>query len=68
MDLYLVSVLIFAAILALWVYRDRKKFKRESIFLLRRTNRGKALLVKIGTSPWDLKWRRVVSSVLCWGN
>jgi membrane-associated protease RseP (regulator of RpoE activity) len=47
---YLLTVLVFAAILAVWVYRDRHKFKRESIFLLRRTQRGRGTLIKIGTS------------------
>jgi hypothetical protein len=50
MDLYLASVLIFASILALWVYRDRRKFKRESILLIRRTQTGRNALIRIGTS------------------
>lgn len=49
LDLYFLSVLLFAAVLAAWVYKDRRKFERESIFLLRRTQRGKELLTKIGT-------------------
>lgn len=50
MDLYLISVLIFVAFLVIIVYRDRKNFTRESIFLLRKTQRGKNLITKIGTS------------------
>ncbi len=46
---YLASVLVFVVVLAGFVYRDRKKFTRESIFLLRRTKRGRNLLIKIGT-------------------
>ncbi len=49
MDWYLVSVLVFAALLAVWVYRDRKKFERDSIFLLRRTKHGRAALTWLGT-------------------
>ncbi len=50
MDLYLVSVLVFVAFLVVFVYKDRRKFTRESIFLLRRTQRGKEFLMWIGTS------------------
>ena len=49
MDWYLVSVIVFIAVLAVLVYRDRRKYKRESILLLRRTQRGKATLVWLGT-------------------
>ncbi|MCD6496081.1 MAG: site-2 protease family protein [Candidatus Aenigmarchaeota archaeon] len=49
MDWYLTSVIVFTVLLAIWVYRDRDKFKRESIFLLRRTKRGRKLLIRIGT-------------------
>jgi membrane-associated protease RseP (regulator of RpoE activity) len=49
MDLYLISVLIFVVILAVLVYKDRKKYTRESIFLLRRTKRGRDLIIKLGT-------------------
>ncbi len=48
MDLYVASVLIFVAILAFLVYRDRKNFTRESIFLLRRTKVGRETIIKIG--------------------
>ncbi len=47
-DWYLVSVLIFAAFLALLVYLDRKNWKRESILLLRKTQKGKAFLIWLG--------------------
>ncbi|MBN1896395.1 MAG: site-2 protease family protein [Candidatus Aenigmarchaeota archaeon] len=50
MDLYLVSVIIFVILLALLVYKDRKSFQRESIFLLRRSKRGRGFLTKIGTT------------------
>ncbi len=48
-DWYLVSVLIFAAFLALFVYLDRKNWKRESVLLLRKTQKGKAFLIWLGT-------------------
>jgi membrane-associated protease RseP (regulator of RpoE activity) len=47
-DWYLVSVLIFAAFLALLVYLDRKSWKRESVLLMRKTQRGKAFLIWLG--------------------
>ena len=46
-DPYFLSVLVFAVILALYIYRDRKKFDRQSIVLLRRTQRGKNFIVKL---------------------
>jgi membrane-associated protease RseP (regulator of RpoE activity) len=48
MDLYLISVLVFACILAVLVWSDRKNFKRESIFLLRRMTFGRSTLVFLG--------------------
>ncbi len=62
---YLSSVLVFAAVLIAWVYRDRSKFKRESIFLLRRTQRGRDTIVKIGTKfPRFWKYVGFVSVVV----
>ncbi|MFH1294929.1 MAG: hypothetical protein ABIH90_03260 [Candidatus Aenigmatarchaeota archaeon] len=49
-DWYLVSVIVFAAILGLVLWKDRKNVKRESIFILRKTKRGRDALIKIGTS------------------
>ena len=49
MDWYLISVLIFVAVLAVLVYKDRRNYKRESILLLRRTKRGREMIIKIGT-------------------
>src|SRR3989344_5532888 len=46
-DPYVISVLIFALLLAIYVYRDRKKFERQSIVLLRRTTRGRNAIIKI---------------------
>ncbi len=52
-DLYTWSVIIFAIILAVYVYFDRRKFERQSIVLLRRTQRGKSSIIRLGT-----KYRR----------
>ncbi len=46
-DPYLLSVIIFAFLLALYVYKGRKKFERQSIVLLRRTTRGRNAIIKI---------------------
>jgi len=48
-DFYLLSVIIFAIILAVIFFLDRKNVKRESILLLRRTKRGKESLIRLGT-------------------
>ncbi len=56
MDWYTVSVLLFVAVLAVLVYRDRHKFKRESIFLLRKTKRGRDLIIRVGTR-FPLGWK-----------
>jgi len=48
-DWYLVSVLIFTALLAVFVFLDRKKWKRESVLLLRKTQTGKRFLIRLGT-------------------
>ncbi|MEM7815882.1 MAG: site-2 protease family protein [Candidatus Aenigmatarchaeota archaeon] len=47
-DWYMVSVLVFAAFLSVVVYLDRKRWKRESILLLRKTQKGKAFLIWLG--------------------
>lgn len=47
-DWYATSAIIFIAILIVVFYRDRKNVKRESILLLRRTRRGKKLLIRLG--------------------
>jgi membrane-associated protease RseP (regulator of RpoE activity) len=48
MDLYSISVIVFAAILAVIFYRDRKNVERQSVLLLRRTQRGKRGLMNLG--------------------
>ena len=48
-DWYLVSVLIFTALLAVFVFLDRKKWKRESVLLLRKTQTGTNYYVPISS-------------------
>ena len=58
MDWYIISVLVFFVLLVLFVYRDRKNFKRESIFLLSRTQAGKRFITKVG-SRFPRGWKVV---------
>lgn len=48
-DFYLISVVVFALALAVIFYKDRKNVRRESILLIRRTRKGKDMLIRIGT-------------------
>ncbi|MEM5836454.1 MAG: site-2 protease family protein [Candidatus Aenigmatarchaeota archaeon] len=47
MDLYLASILIFALILAILIYRDRKNIEFHYIILMRRTKTGIKILDKL---------------------
>jgi membrane-associated protease RseP (regulator of RpoE activity) len=58
MDFYIISVTAFAVFIAIAVWADRKNYKRDSIFLLRRTNRGKEFIVKSGTRLASV-WRSI---------
>ncbi|MBN2042871.1 MAG: site-2 protease family protein [Candidatus Aenigmarchaeota archaeon] len=57
-DFYAVSVLIFVIILAVIVYRDRKKFTRDSIFLLRKTQTGRKFLTNL-SDRFPRFWKHV---------
>lgn len=46
-DPYMLSVLVFAFLLTIYVYRDRRKFERQSIILLRRTTKGRQAIIGI---------------------
>ncbi|MBL7206739.1 MAG: site-2 protease family protein [Candidatus Aenigmarchaeota archaeon] len=48
MEFYTISIIAFIAVLAFIVYKDRKKIERESLLLLRRTERGRDILTGIG--------------------
>jgi membrane-associated protease RseP (regulator of RpoE activity) len=48
-DYNLLSIVVFILVLAAVVYRDRRKFRRESVVLLRRTQRGKDFVIALGT-------------------
>jgi membrane-associated protease RseP (regulator of RpoE activity) len=66
LDWYTISVLVFVAILALIFYRDRKKVTRQSIMLIRKTQRGKKKLIRIGTGfPRFWKVLGTAGVVLC---
>ncbi|MBI2674893.1 MAG: site-2 protease family protein [Candidatus Aenigmarchaeota archaeon] len=47
-DPYSLSAAVFILILAILVYRDRKKFTRDGIILLRKTQKGKSGLIALG--------------------
>jgi membrane-associated protease RseP (regulator of RpoE activity) len=65
MDLYLISVIIFVAILAIIVWRDRKNFTRQAILLLRKTKRGKTFLTKIGQRWYGWFWIGNLAVIVC---
>lgn len=46
-DPYLISVLVFIVVVAVVVYKDRKKFERQSVVLLRRTTKGRNFIVRL---------------------
>lgn len=48
MDWYTISILIFVLILVVIFYKDRKNVQRQSILLIRRTQRGKKGLINLG--------------------
>ncbi len=67
-DWYLVSVLVFAGILAAVFYKDRKNVKRESVLLLRKTKRGRNFLIKLGTKfPRFWKVVGTIGVLICFG-
>jgi len=55
-DWYTVSVAVFCVFLAAIMWLDRKNVKRDSILLMRKTQRGKRLIMKLGAlAPGPLK-------------
>jgi membrane-associated protease RseP (regulator of RpoE activity) len=48
MDWYTISILVFVLILVVIFYKDRKNVQRQSILLIRRTQRGKKGLINLG--------------------
>ncbi len=42
--IYIISFLVFIAIVALLMWKDRKKVRREGILLIRRTQKGRSML------------------------
>ena len=61
MDFYLISVLIFIAIIALILFKDRKNVERQLIFFIRKTQHGKSTIIRIGES-FPRFWK-VVSTI-----
>jgi len=54
-DWYSVSVAVFCVFLAVVMWLDRKNVKRDSILFMRKTQRGKKLIMRLGTSIPGLK-------------
>ncbi|MBU0953109.1 MAG: site-2 protease family protein [Nanoarchaeota archaeon] len=48
-DLYPVSFLLFVVLVFMVLYNDRKKFERQSIMFLRKTTRGRHILIWLGS-------------------
>lgn len=48
MDWYTISVIIFVLITGIICYKDRKNIKRESVLLLRKTQKGRKFLIYLG--------------------
>jgi membrane-associated protease RseP (regulator of RpoE activity) len=46
---YTLSVILFIVAVIVIIYRDRKKIERHFVLVLRKTNRGKQLLIKISS-------------------
>jgi membrane-associated protease RseP (regulator of RpoE activity) len=56
LDIYTASVLVFLALLALFFYRDRKNVERQSLLLLRKTQKGKGFITRLGQMFPRLWW------------
>lgn len=57
-DAYTLSIIIFITVVAIIVYRDRKNIERQFILVLRKTKRGRSLLIKISRSH-PLFWKYI---------
>ncbi len=55
-DLYTLSILVFASLLALFFYKDPKNVERQSVLLLRKTKKGKVFLTRLGRRFPRLWW------------
>ena len=47
MDFYLLSVIAFVLLTALWLYRDRRNIERKFIVFYRKTTRGRDFLYRL---------------------
>jgi len=71
MDLYLVSVLVFLAALAAIIYRDSRRSRKSwtswaKIAFIRRSQRGKRLLIRLGTR-FPRFWKAVGNFAVVFG-
>jgi membrane-associated protease RseP (regulator of RpoE activity) len=65
-DIYLISVLIFFAILAVIIWRDRKNIEVKYIVLMRRTKKGKKIIDRIvNISPTFWKIVGTIGVLVC---
>jgi membrane-associated protease RseP (regulator of RpoE activity) len=66
MDWYTISVLVFIAAIAVIFYRDRKNVERQSVLLLRKTQRGKKGIIGLGRRfPRFWKGLGLVAVIFC---
>ena len=56
MDVHFAAFVLFVAFLAAIIWRDRKRFTREFIFILRKTQRGKSNIIRLGRE-WPRFWK-----------
>ena len=67
-DLYLLSILIFIAIFAIIIFRDRKNVEIKGVLFIRRTKKGRKLLDRIARiSPKFWKILGSIGVVVCFG-
>ena len=67
-DLYLLSVIVFFAILAILIYRDRKNIDFKYILVMRRTKRFRNIIDKIAQkSPFFWKVIGTIAVIVCLG-
>jgi len=66
MDVYLASVLVFFAVLAIVIWRDRKNIEVKYVLLMRRTKKGKKIIDRIvNISPTFWKIVGTIGVIAC---
>ncbi len=66
MDWYTVSVAVFILLLICILYKDRKNISRQSVLILRRTERGKGFLLQLGRR-FPQFWKSLGTLGVCTG-